>query len=341
MTLLRRRSHRAAAGLLATALVLGACGTDESGGGDERGDQPAEQRAFEEELEELAGVDDARVDREAFDTEYYGEEIVVDMVPDATAAEVAAVLDALAGRGDEHGPQEALVTLGAGDTDTAPDWYDADAPPFVVPADSERRNAAMAELLVAAAAALPDHAVLVTSSEWSVFLDSEEPDPRPAMDAVLTTLREDDALADAGEVNVTVNTVQKDNGVLRYTGDLSDRSIALWEDVASVMDKEIVNHVSLYDPLGIDVGVALEDVKPRELTTEEYGDLLWPVVRHEIDVLATLEDGAQLSVTNYSGPGGDTWPDDKFVTVTLGKQASSRDRHERTWNAEAWAYLDR
>src|SRR3546814_17738181 len=95
--MIRRPRGRRVLAVLLTSLTLGGalagCGDEGSSGA-----QEGPRSAFEAELEDLPGVADARVEREAFDTEYWGEEIVVDMQIDASATEVTAVLDAFAAR---------------------------------------------------------------------------------------------------------------------------------------------------------------------------------------------------------------------------------------------------
>lgn len=337
VTFSRVRSTLAAV-LLATTLAAG-CG--EIAGDDSAAGQ------FERELEAMAGVADARVEREAFDTEYWGEEIVVDMDGDATAEEVTAVLDAFLERDKEtgHDPQDARLTIGAGTTDTVGDNFVPEAPPQAVPADRPAGNARVARLLVAAVAAFPGDFVSVTSDNWMLMTAAEGTDPRPEMDRMIDVIRADDLLATAEEFDLTVFAGPDHDRRLTSSagGRLTPELVATWRDLAPRMEPRVFRWLS-FGPTWIDIVVrAGEDVKPRQLTTEEYGDALWSTLHAALDTLVTLPRTATLTVANrydvVDGAGGGHL-EDRFL-VTKPKLRTGKDRLGRTWNAEAAAYLDR
>ena len=86
-----------------------------------------------------------------------------------------------------------------------------------------------------------------------------------------------------------------------------------------------------------------EDVRPRQLTTETYGDLLWPTLHRALDLLLTLPPAATLTVVNRFDvvtEGEDAGHQEDRFLVTRPKLRTARDRLGRTWNAEAAAYLD-
>lgn len=327
---------RYAVAALVTSIVATGCGA--------QGDGPAS--GFEGELEAMAGVADARVEREAFDTDYWGEEIVVDMDVDATAEEVTAVLDAfLARRRETNGdPQDAHVTIGADTTKTEGDRFAPDAPPLAVPAEGPAGNARIARLLVTAVAAFPGHHIGVTSTNWSVIGAVEGDDPRPEIDRMIGVVRADDLLSAAKGLDLTaVAGPDGDRRTIRL--DAYDRLtpglVTSWQDFAQRLDMRLLRGLSFgTGSIYLDVRTG-ESVKPRQLTTEAYGDVLWPTLHAALDTLVAMPRTATLTVTNrYRVNEADgSYLEDRFLATRPGLR-TGRDRLGRTWNAEAAVYLD-
>ena len=327
----------ALAAVLLTTLVATGCGAVG------QGDDVASQ--FERELEAMEGVADARVEREAFDTEYFGEEIVVDMDGDATAEEVTAVLDAFLERRRETDgdPQDARLTIGAGTTDTVGDDFVPEAPPQVVPADRPAGNARVARLLVSAVAAFPGDFVSVTSTDWSVIASAEGTDPRPEVDRMIDVVRADDFLAASKGLDLTVFAGPHHDRRIALIGaaGLTPELVASYQDLARRLDPSVLRTLWFGRTLfHLDVRAG-DDVKPRQLTTEAYGDVLWPTLHAALDTLAAMPPAATLTVVNRyavnEADGG--YREDRFL-ATKPKLRTGKDRLGRTWNAEAAAYLD-
>lgn len=322
--------------LLSTTIATG-CGAAGQEGG------PASR--FERQLKTMAGVADARVEREAFDTDYWGEEIVVDMDVESTAEEIAAVLDAFLARARETdgAPQDAHLTIGAGTTNTEGDRFAPDAPPLAVPAERPAGNARIARVLVTAVAAFPGHYVGVTSDHWSVIGAAEGTDPRPEMDRMIAAVEADELLATTEEFNLTAVTGPDNEGrtiSLHADDGLPPELVSIWQRLAPSMDGPGVRGLS-FSPTSINLFVrAGENVKPRQLTTEAYGDVLWPTLHAALDTLVTMPRVARLAVTNeYDvNENGGGYLEDRFL-VTRPQLRTGRDRLGRTWNEEAAAYL--
>lgn len=327
------RARRGLSVLVLSSALLAGCGDDGSGG---------EQAAFEDELEAMAGVEDARVEREAFDTEYYGEEIVVDMAADANADEVTAVLDALRRRerDSEGAPQDRKVTLGAGTTSRAGDDFAPDAAPGIFGGTRDHAaNERMAELLLTAVAALPDHNVVVVSpTEWSVFGAADGSDPRTVLADDIDAIRSEPLLADSVQGDLSITAGDRKASFTWYEG-LTPELLEAWDGVATAFDHEAVRSVT-YAGTAIWIITRLpEDVPPKQLTTQAYRDQLWPLVREQTEVLAGLGQDASLEISNEYAFDADGSLEDRFLRLELGKDAR-RDRQGRTWNDEAKAYLD-
>ncbi|NYJ01977.1 hypothetical protein HNR19_002675 [Nocardioides thalensis] len=327
------RARRGFSVLVLSSVLLAGCGDD---GSDDA------QAAFEDELEAMAGVDDAKVEREAFDTEYYGEEIVVDMASDATADEVTAVLDALRRRerASEGAPQDSKVTLGAGTTSRAGDDFAPDAAPGIFGSTRDHAaNERMAELLLAAVTALPDHNVVVVSpTEWSVFGAAEGSDPRAALADDIDAIRSEPLLADSVQGDLSVTAGDRKASFGWYEG-LTPDLLEAWHGVAAAFDHEAVRSVTFAGTAIWIITRLPEDVPPKQLTTQAYGDQLWPLVREQVEVLAGLDEHATLEITNEYAFDDDGYQEDRFVRLELGRDARP-DRQGRTWIDEAKAYLD-
>lgn len=331
--------------LVLSAALLAGCG--DGGSGEERDyDAGPEQHAFEDELEAMAGVDDAKVEREAFDTDYYGEEIVVDMVSDATAEQVTAVLDALRQheRDGEGWPQDSKVTLGAGTTSRAGDDFAPDAAPGIFGSTRDHgANERMAAMLVNGAALLPDHNIVVVApQQWSVFGAVEGTDPTVGVRGVVDAVRKEPLLADSAHGSISVAAGDRTASLDLWRG-LRPSLLEDWAAVAEAFEHDAVRSVSLG---GTSIWITIRlphDVGPRGLTTDAYGEQLWPLIHGELDVLAGMGPRSTLEVTNQYAFGdeaeGGGYQEDRFVSVTLGRPARN-DRNGRAWNAEATDYLD-
>lgn len=342
------RARRRLAVALAPLFLLTACGDSDSGAGGGSGNG-AVQREFEEQLEAMPGVDDARVDREAFDTDYWGEEIVVDMVPEVTAPELAAVLDALGERAqtdiDGIGEQSGHVTIGAGTTDSEGEEFDPGAPPLVLPSTRPARNRQLAEQAVAMVAAFPGVHALITESELTIVAESPDDDPRPTVEDLLDRILADRTLSAAEEIGLSVSSgdvyAGAGRGVQLSSWHGLDRDfLATWDDLSALMDSDAVRKIGFYETdLALLVG-ASGDPQPKQLTTSAYGDELWPAIRPAIEALAASDELLVMDVTNLYLTGGDYPLEDRFLRLDDRRDKAYQDRKGRTWNAEAFAYLD-
>ncbi len=295
----------------------------------------------------MPGVVDASVEREAFDTDYWGETIVVDMDLDATAPEVTAVLDAFIdrARSQDGAPQDAHVTLGAGTTDSEGDDYEPEAPPMATPANRKTGNLRVARQLVAATAAFPGANVTVTASEWAATARADGDDPRPVIDRMIAAVRGDDLLSRTTTFALTA-----------YAGpEFDERSVQLspfdgltpamvdhWHDLSPHLDAPEFRSLWL-TPEWIDLYVrAGADVRPATLTTAAYGDALWPMLHAALDTLAEMPEPTTFTATNewdYDVPEvGAGYREDEFLRIRHQRRPAP-DRHGRTWNAEAGDYL--
>lgn len=322
--------------LALTALAVTGCEAVAQSGG--------ARAQVERELEGMAGVADARVERTAFDTDYWGEEIVVDMEVDATEEEVTSVLDAFHARKKENdgAPQDARVTIGAGDTDTEGDDFAADTAPQAVPDERPTGNARIARVLVAAVAAFPEAAVIVTGGNWRVTNAVAGADPRPELDRIIDVVRSDDVLSSAAYPELVAVAASEDDrrtASVQANESLTPAVVSSWRELSRGVDLESLGSLSV-GPTSIDLEVrAGERVTPRQLTTEAYGDVLWPTLHAALDTLVTMPRAATLTVTNLREAGGGQVRD-RFLVTRPGLR-TGRDRFDRTWNAEAATYLER
>lgn len=343
------RTRRRLAAALVPLVLLTSCGDTDSGGSGRSFDNGPEQQQFEQELEAMAGVDDARVDKEAFDTDYWGEEIVVDMVSTVTAPELAAVLDALGEREQTDiegiGEQSSHVTIGAGTTDSEGDEFAPGAPPLISPTTKPALNRRLAEQAVAVVTAFPGVHALITESELTIVAESPGDDPRPVVDDLLDRILADATLATSDEIGVSVSSGDVYAGEGRAVQlsswhGLHREFLATWEELSALLDSDTVRKVGYYETdLTLLVG-ASDDPRPAQLTTSAYGDELWPVIRPAIDALVGSDELLVLDVTNLYLTGGDYPLEDRFLRLDDRRDKAFNDRKGRTWNAEAFAYLD-
>lgn len=334
---------------IAASLVLATAPAWAVSCGDQDGTEPESSRdAFERELESLAGVSDARVDREAFDTDYWGEVIVVDMEVGTSAGEVTSVLDAFKERqkGQDGAPQDAHVTVGAGTTETSVDEYGVDAPPMAFPALKKAGNARVARLFVAGIAAFPGAAVHTTFSGWSVGTRVEGDDPRPEVDRMIATVRNDDLLARSRTVDLFAvagdGAGERRIQVSAFDTVEDPALLGAWKSVRSHLDISELRSLWL-SPEWIEAHLRNgEGVTPRTLTTARYGDALWPLIHGLLDGLTVLPPSSELTVVNewkYEGSGEESgYREDRFLRILPGRQPAE-DAKGRTWNADAADYL--
>lgn len=335
---------------LALALVAGlavGCGGGEGGTTD----------AFDD----LPGVRDTAIRKQALDTDYYGYTAVADMDADASREEIAGVLDGLAawskGRGDEDG---VLLYVGGGTTTRDDDgWGDGahhEGPTAVIAtAGSRARNLANAELLLHATEVL-DAPVTIRDYEWAVTTT----DPT----ATLAAVAADPVLAAAPGLHL-VQTWE-------------EAGASYWESPPEFASTEPVTraHLSTYrraianmakmrqgrahlDFVGSETGVwprhtekhpgaitirmtlRLPDmVGPDHLTDDPLADPRWPLVAAQIDLLRTLPEGSRLSVNLEWGRAPEAGSAAHFRWL-VELEKGGKVHPKPLWNDEAAAYLER
>lgn len=312
-------------------------------------------------FDDLPGVRDATVHKQALDTDYYGYTAVVDMEPDATTAEVVGALDALAawrrGPGD-GGDDRVRLYLGGGTTDIEDGgWGDGahhGGPEAVIAtAASHAKNVANTALLRRAVDVL-DAPVTIRDYEWAVTTTD------PA--AVLRKVAADPELAAAPDVHLATADDTGADPWQRPAGFASTEPVTA--AAVDTYEKAVANealvrqgqaHVSFVgsspgsEPaltdghpgaMEIQMSLRLEgSAGPKALARDPLEDPRWPVVAAQLDLLRSLPDGSMLIVWLEHGPndGGALRFSENLVEVITGTKLPKAPR----WNAAAAAHLGR
>lgn len=311
-------------------------------------------------FDDLPGVRDTAIRKEALDTDYYGYTAVVDMEPDASQEEITAALDGLAtwfkGRGGEDGVR---LYVGGGTTTVEDGWGDgahhAGPSAIIAAVGSHARNLANAELLLHATEVL-DAPVTIRDYEWAVTAE----DPRALLGAVLA----DPQLAAVPGLHLVQN----------WEGD----SRSYWETPPDVSSTEPLSrmHIRAYDQavakmkhmregrahldfVGSETGVVprhtdkypgavtirmtlrLPDMAgPKSLAADPLEDPRWPLVAAQLDLLRTLPRGSVLIVSLEWGRAPEAGSAARHhELVELEKEGKVY--RSPFWNDEAAAYLAR
>jgi dienelactone hydrolase len=341
--------------VIATVLLalLAACGTT---------DQPR----TDPDLTDLPGVRDAALHRVALDTDYYGYHGVVDMEPDATPDQIAAVLDELARwkRTRDADEVTTAVLLGAGTTelyDAA--WLDGTAAGIGRVRD-HAGNRADADLLVRATQQL-GLPVTIEEGEWDVVTPTvretaaviaTHPDLAAVPDLVVrraypppdtdwwdrtgslgaSPRLTPELLAAYDRVVDSTRLVADGDAAVLFAGNPSRRALGEeYDDAGNVVEP----------PAGtfqVQVDVRLPDgAGPSTRQPRLADDPLWPMVRAQLDLLRGQPTGSHLWITlRFTRPGGIPYDGSRsLVEVTRGKDVPKGAR--TPWNLEASAYLNR
>ncbi|WP_121258834.1 hypothetical protein [Nocardioides ferulae] len=327
--------------LLLCALLAGGCDADEQAGGSEASGIAA-----------LSGVRDAFVGEQEVEDGAFEEVVRVDLEPDATAAEVSAVLATIADRG----PWLSTVYLGAGTLEQRSEDVLDGASGIWNFEDSDGDPDEWADLLVRAVDVLAPAQVVVAGDAQhpqrpELDLSVDRPDP-PGVADVAAAVVGDPVLA--GVDGIRVVGWHLDDGwtkpvaTLATRDGLDARDVQVWRDltdaVAPVLDpsvawgtatEPVVSDVSvLVGAAPAEVALTLEvpgRVPPAEFTSDRLGARVWPLLRPLLDVLSGMP-GARLAVVQRN---------DRFLELTVGEEPPATDRQGRTWAAEAAAYLTR
>lgn len=326
---------------------------------------PAAQPGPGSDVADLPGVRDASLHRVLLDDDYFGYEGVVDMEPDATADQVADVLDELARWKRTRDAEEVTtaVFLGAGTTELHDAAWLEGAAAGIGRVRDPAGNRADADLLVRATAAL-GLPVTVEDGEWDVV----SPTPRETAAAIVAM----PDLAAVPDLVVRRPYPPPDTDWWGRTGSIG-ASPRLTPELLTAYDR-VVDSTRLvregeasplfvgnptrrmlgeeYDEAGnvveqpvgtfqVQVDVRLPGGGgPRTRQPRLADDPLWPMVRAQLDVLRDQPSGSHLWITlQFTRPGGIAYDESRpLVEVTRGEDLPKRAR--TPWNLEAWAYLN-
>lgn len=348
------RGVRALLGVVLLALLAG-CGTSAGPGGTA-------------ELADLPGVRDVALQRVALDTDYYGYHGVVDMEPDATADQVAEVLDELArwkrGLAPEYDEVTTAVLLGAGTTeldDAA--WLNGTAAGIGRVRDPAG-NRADADLLVRATQQL-GLPVTIEDGEWDVITPTvretaaviaTHPDLAEVPDLVVrpaypppdtdwwgrtgslgaSPRLTPELLAAYDRVVASTRLLTEGEAFVRFVGNPSRRMLGEEYDEAGDVVEPPVGTVQVQVDLRLPDGGG-----PRTLQPRLADDPRWPMIRAQLDLLRDQPTGSHLWIwLQFTRPGGIPYDaGHSLIEVTRGEGVPKVAR--TPWNLEAAAYLNR
>lgn len=317
---------------------------------------------FAGEARDLPGVRDARVDKRALDTDYYGYTAIVDMEPGATRDQIAGALDLLAdwkaseGNGGDDGVR---LYLGAGtvalDEEGWGDGAHHDGPSAVIAtAAGHRKNLSDADLLLRATDVL-EKPVTVRGHEWAVTTD----EPRET----LAEVAKDRELAAAPGLFLAQALEEPGTDywstptAFSSTEPLTPQHLAAYD--RAVANARLVRQARAHvEFVGSETGVepAVTDrhpgaitvrmslrlpgmAGPKALAADPLADPRWPVVAAQVDLLRTLPRGSSLSVALEWGRAPEGGAGRYLWLVELSR--GGRVHPKPLWNAEAAAYLTR
>lgn len=294
-------------------------------------------------LESLPAVSSAKVTRSDGIEEnegVYTWVATVDMEDDATAEEITGVLDMFEENNGLGNMFRGLVHRSDDSIRYSEDGGDNLA------------NADGAALLLRAATVFADDAVEIGSFDsLTVPLSAKGPD---AVTEAADLIAEDEALSEIGRVTLAALDPDDPDPAPSTAGDspyyfavrqgVSTQVRDAWADLADSLAEAPNEPVALSltaqegaEGIGIHTKLELPDnVTESELTTDEYGDELEPLIHAQLDVLGDLPDGSQLAMQNRSKSDGDV-----FLFVTKGEPGEGLDDAGRDWNADAYEYLSR
>lgn len=295
-------------------------------------------------IEALPAVSSAQVKESEGVEEEEGEltwAAMVDMEDDATAEEVTAVLDVFE-ENDEAGDRFQGRIDRANDSIRYRNEF------------TNLPNADVAALLIEGATVLADDAVeLDNQGSLSVLLTATGAD---SVTEAADQIAENENLGELDRLEVgALNPSDPDDAqyvtdardapyLLKVREGLSTKMREAWSDLADSLGEAANEPTALrlmpYErEEGVEIQTRLElpgNVTESELTTDEYGDELEPLIHAQLDVLADFADGSSLAMQNRSESDVDG-----FLSVTLGESDPGVDHEGRTWNPDAYDYLSR
>lgn len=346
--------------LCAVALSMGAGSVSSCSLLEEKKD-PADT-GLQSTLQGLDGVRDASVESVEVDDGQFDDLVTVDAEPEATADEIAAMLEAVAA----DPPQDpdpgsyaytGVVLLDAGETEwpgtpgIGTDEGDDSVDGIWFSADDLSRYAegsgagTTTERFVSAVEAF-NGARVTQDRETLVVEERTDADSLDRLDEASRTVVDDPVLAAEAPISLIVQGPESRSVLTGVEGITSDLR-ADWSAVRAGLQRLSGISVSNVDVatggtdlaaevLTIDIDLQLPGaVPPARLTPARYGDQLWPMIRAELDLLRDRPDQSLLSVTNTAEDGGAS---DPFLYVETGRPAV-KDDQGRSWNAEALDYL--
>lgn len=324
---------------LTASVALVACD-----GGPARGPDDAPSGA-ERDLTVLPGVSSAEVAEELVEQDVPGTVVAVDVANDITADELAAVF----ARIDDIAPDDWVLTLDCGPAR----WAESDARDGCDTATGSPTDQAVgtpeqgAEVLLAATGRFPA-ATVTLAWRRDLRIDLEDPGAGPVT-AALDEVRSDPVLRESGDLTVAAARPDEAPGFVLTSGPpLSAGTLGLWRRLEPTVDALPASTSGAFS-LAVDErgrvavtadvqlpGVAL----PEKMTPPRHGPTLWPYLRAQLDIVASLPDGTSYAARNAYRPVADARPraNDPFLGIAVGAPGR-RDDLGRTWSVEAAQYL--
>ncbi|WP_377321367.1 hypothetical protein ACFJIY_19560 [Pimelobacter simplex] len=292
----------------------------------------------------LAGVRDTRSGLEEIEDGVRGLVIVADLDEDITVAQLTTVLETLAA----ERPDFATLSLGWGelpdDTSSLGGKDLVDLAYATLPATATER----AEQFLTAARTF-DGSVTLGPRGTEVVLADESPD---AVTAAIRTTLADPVLRQVPDLSIRTGQRQpRDSSGLAAHAPVTAAILARWQALRGTLDRApagataqtwIGEAGAVGDPAAptrVRLDLVLSGVDRKGVVTPTaWGDRLWPLLRAQLDVVATLPRGTTYDVRVDVSGGGLPATDD-LVALTLGA-GPTPGRPPTAWDRRAASYLE-